>query len=296
MLFKYTHEINEETAKHVAKVSRANLIRSLIVQYRDLEKINQPVPDEQLTRTLRGILIEIESINTCSNTTTSAQEYLQTRIKDMQEHPRYVDIKEILDRGISELKNESNLAKDRARYITQNKINAIKNNAVYVGAAPTTLAVAGSILAVFSPLGWITLGIGVGMLILSELSFLLYHRTTLQQLNTNLEQGNLEADYGTGLAVPYEELPQVPQVPSPTRKDTLFGTTGDQAVEELFEIGGDLLADTRQAVVKSATSILSTAQKYVPTAQLYNMWSTVSTMANQLPTNGENNIDHFHML
>ncbi|NDH68868.1 MAG: hypothetical protein EBY22_13375, partial [Gammaproteobacteria bacterium] len=119
MFYKYTHEMSVETAQQLAKISRANLVNTLIDAYKKISTMKKASETPELTRFLQDLLHQIEEINQCKNKTDKFTTQMQNHLENLEQHPRYTDISMIYDQCISAIEKESREVKDRDRFATQ---------------------------------------------------------------------------------------------------------------------------------------------------------------------------------
>ncbi len=298
MFYKYTYEISVENALKFAKISRINLVKTLIDAYKRISTMNETQETPELTRFLQGLLNQIEEINRCTNKTDNFTTEMQNRLKNLQGHPSYNDISIIYDQCVSAIEKEAREAKDRDRFATQNKISKIKNDAVYTASIPSIAAVAGAILMAFYPFGLIVLGVAAVALVLSEVIFWSQKYQEYQKLTYAVQNMALKADYAEGLAVTLAEIPVDPKhAKSPTRTTSakhntdvnpvLISTEADQLLDnamklstELLDVGIELVGDVTDALRTSAGN------------SIYNIWSRIVA-----PTTASSTLaDHLHQL
>lgn len=282
MIYTYTHEISMEKAKEFAKMSRANLVRSLINAYKEISKINRAFEETaDLTRFLNELLHQIEEINKCKNKTDHFETIMQKRLDNLVDNPQYQHISMHFDQCVSAIAKEAREAKDRDQYATQNKIATIKNNAVYAAIIPSLAAIAGGVLTVFSPIGLTVLAVSGVSLILTEVIFWIRNYKDYQTFNANVINMTLESDYAEGDAIPFADLPvsqqQKKSAPSPTDTNqaeatpVLISEDTDKMVHALIEGSQEVVSDVADAL----------------SASLYNMWTTLNApviKSNQPPT------------
>ena len=279
MFFKYTHEMSLDTAHKVAKLGRANLVTTLIKAYKDISEMNQgAAKTPELTRFLSGLLQKIEEFNQCKNKTEHFETTLKDRLEALANHPQHAQIAVEYNRCVAALAKEAREAQDRDRYATENKLTAIKNNAVYTAAIPSIGAIVGGVLLVFYPVGLTVLVASGVALILSEVIFWAQKYRDYQALNTNLRDMTLETDYAEGLAVPLEDLPKDPKSaktaqnsPKPAGKSdgkpVLINEETDKAVQAFIEGSTDIIME----VTANAS------------ASMYALWSNVTEAIGSKP-------------
>ncbi len=266
MLFKYIYNMSKAEAETAAKYARTNLITSLIAQYKALETIHKKEEREDLSDFLRTFRRGIHDINDCQTDTSALHNTLEKKLATLQAHPKYADIKEIVDEGMLAINRESNFAQDRMRNLTKNNIAKIKNHAIYAASLPSMAVVGSIILAMLHPVGWIALGVAAMATALSQTIFWAHYHNKYTQFHAKLENNDLEADYATGNAVQFDALPQDParalivknvDPEQDTRKPVLISETADQIMDELAELVPDLMSDATAAVCNHAMGFWS---------------------------------------
>lgn len=274
MFYKYTHEMSIKDAQQFAKLSRANLVNTLIDAYKRISTMNEASETPELTHFLQGLLQQIEEINQCKNKTDRFTIQLEKRLENLTEQPHYEEISMIYDQCVSAIEKEAREAKDRDRFATQNKISKIKNGAVYTASIPSIAAVAGAILMAFYPFGLIVLGAAAVALVLSEVIFWSQKYQEYQKLNYAVKNMALETDYAEGCAIPLSELPVDPKQANSPKSPTsaknsaeappvLISEEADKLVYESIELGKELVSDVADAVYTTASD------------SLYSLWSSV---------------------
>ena len=197
-----------------------------------------------------------------------------------------------------EIQREAHNSKDRERYAVKNKIAAIKNHAVYL-ATPSSLAVvATGILAIFYPVGFLALAAAALILIASEVIFLIRNYGDYQNMNAQIKNDLLEADYAEGTAVPYNELPAKPiqlanseiqEQHSQEKRPVLISENADQLLNELFEAGSEIAELGTDMVADAASTAYTKASE-----SLFGMWSRFN---GSQPATGTSILDnHLHTL
>lgn len=297
MLYKYTPELTKETAKTLVQLSRAMLVRSLVATYKKIDKMNS-VATPELTHFLSGFLREIRAINDCKTQTNQFVSHLQSRLDALQDHAKYLEIKELFDYCVIEIQREVHNSKDRERYAVKNKIAAIKNHAVYL-ATPSSLAVvATGILAIFYPVGFLALAAAVVILVASEVIFLIRNYHDYQQMKVQIKNDLLESDYAEGTAIPLSELPAKPIQPGHSQKQeqeqhpqeerpVLISANADLLLNDLFEAGTEIAELGTDMVTDAASAAYTTASQ-----SIFGMWSRFN---GSQPTTGTSVLDnHLH--
>lgn len=270
MLFKYTPEITKETAKQLAQLGRAMLVRSLIDKYKKITAMNS-VATPELTRFLSCFLRQIETMNDCKNQTNQFVSQLQGNLKALEDHTNYLEIKELFDQSVVEIQRESRNSKDRERYAAKNKLATIKNHAVYLATPSSLTVIAAGILAIFYPVGFLALAAAAVVLIASEVIFLIRNYQDYQQIKVQIKDDLLGADYAEGMAVPYSELPIQPsnsqkqekEQSSPEERPVLISENADRLLNNLFEAGTEIAELGTDMVTDAATAAYTTASQSV---------------------------------
>ncbi len=281
MFYKYTHEMSVETAQQLAKISRANLVKTLIDAYKKISTMNKASETPELTRFLQDLLHQIEEINQCKNKTDNFTTQMQNHLENLEQHPRYTDISMIYDQCISAIEKESREVKDRDLLATQNKIAKIKNYAIYTASIPSIAVVAGAILMAFYPVGLIVLGAAAVTLVLSEIIFWAQKYQEYQKFNAAIKNMSLEADYAEGLAVKLAEIPVDPKQTkssnSPTRTQhntdenpVLISKEADAMLDNVMKLGTEFL-DVGTEFVGDVTDALRTSTSN----SIFSLWSTI---------------------
>ncbi|MEI6095445.1 MAG: hypothetical protein WCR08_08315 [Gammaproteobacteria bacterium] len=299
MFYKYTHEMSVETAQQFAKISRANLVNTLIDAYKKISKMNKASETPELTCFLQDLLHQIEEINQGKNKTDNFTTQMQNRLENLEQHPSYNDISRIYFGCMSAIEKESLEVKDRDRLATQNKIAKIKNYAMYIASIPSIAVVAGAILMAFYPVGLIVLGAAAVTLVLSEIIFWAQKYQEYQKFNAAIKNMSLEADYAAGLAVKLAEIPVDPKQTkssnSPTRTQhntdenpVLISKEADAMLDNVMKLGTEFL-DVGTEFVGDVTDALRTSTSN----SIFSLWSTIqetvvptaksSTLATHLP-------------
>ena len=294
MFYKYTHEISVETAQQFAKISRANLVNTLIDAYKKISTMNKASETPELTRFLQDLLHQIEEINQCKNKTDKFTTQMQNRLENLEQHPRYTNISMIYDQCISAIEKESREVKDRDRFATQNKIAKIKNYAMYTASVPSIAVVAGAILMAFYPVGLIVLGAAAVTLVLSEIIFWAKKYQEYQKFNAAIKNMSLEADYAEGLAVQLDKIPVDPKQTkssnSPTRtknntdvKPVLISEQADAMLDNVMKLGTEFFGDVTDALrTSTSNSIFSLWSKIQETVVPTVKSSTLATHLHNL--------------
>ena len=274
MFYKYTHEMSVETAQQFAKMSRANLVNTLIDAYKKISTMNKASEPPELTVFLQDLLHQIEEINQCKNKTDKFTTQMQNRLENLEQHPSYNDISMIYFRCMSAIEKESREVKDRDRLATQNKIAKIKNYAMYTASIPSIAVVAGAILMAFYPVGLIVLGAAAVTLVLSEIIFWAQKYQEYQKFNAAIKNMSLEADYAEGLAVKLAEIPVDPKQTkssnSPTRTQhntdenpVLISKEADAMLDNVMKLGTEFFGDVTDALRTSTSN------------SIFSLWSTI---------------------
>lgn len=262
MFYKYTPIIGIDTAKNFAKISRARLIKQLGDHYKKLEDINTYTVSECdiLASFLSDLRSGILSINGCQTTTSSLQKLIQERLRCLETHPKYEDIKSVLTAALLDIAIETKYAQERDLYITKNEIAKIKNNAVYTATLPSIAAIGGAIVSLLNPIGFIILGVSGVALIISQAIFWMNHRNAYTQLQNKITKANLAIDLAAGTALPDTDIPEVLQPKSensssPTSQiDTeeeklyLFSVDIDQQLDQGVQIAVGVVSDVKELV------------------------------------------------
>lgn len=269
MFFKYTPIINEKTAKEMAKQCRAHLIQQMSANYAQLEAVNLDLIAEhkELTVFLRDFHDEILKINDCQNKTIALQAIILKTRKNLETHPKYESIKFILDTSLNAIAQEMRFAQERDKYITENKIAKINNNAINAATLPTIVAIVGAILTIFNPIGVFVLGVSGIALIISQAIFWINHKNTYNQLQTKITEADLDIDLADGEALPAEELTKVlkaksegspvtgsesaPEEPKPY----LFSEELDQQLDQGVEIAAEFASEVKDLVCDSVYGV-----------------------------------------
>lgn len=266
MLFKYTPIIDEKTAKKMAKICRVNLIHQMSADYAQLAAVNLDLITEykELTVFLSDFHDEILKINHCQNTTKALQAIILKTRNNLETHPKYESIKLILDNSLNAIAQETRLAQERDKYITENKIAKINNNAINAAALPTIVVIVGAILTIFNPIGVFVLGVSGIALIISQAIFWIDRKNTYSQLQTKITEADLAIDLADDdEALPAKELTKVlkaksegspvtgTESASKEPKPYLFSEKLDQQLDQGIEIAAEFASEVKDLVCDS---------------------------------------------
>ena len=198
MFYKYTPVITERTARELATTARAQLLKTLIVNRREISEINQLRPNQDTNEFLTVFECHIKRINVCEIPT----DQLRNCISAFQNKNRNSDISALLNICQSAIDAEVEKGKIRNLHQSQNQRKKIINHAMLIATGPTIAIIVGLILMPFYPAGFIIASLALAALVIGEMIFWIRNYRNYQQLSIKIDTMDLVVDYGNEVAIP----------------------------------------------------------------------------------------------